>query len=96
MDRLSPALIHSIFAGENFDVDDEDSLRACALASRRFLLPAQRLLFKTMSFSMEQKFGGYLNNTWELLQNASDTLSSSPHLIAFVRELNVGSMYSED
>lgn len=76
---------------------DEDSLRACALASRRFLLPAQRLLFKEMSFPMQQNFRGeekgISNPITLLVQRASDILSSSPQLLAFVRELNVGSMY---
>ncbi|KAJ7883473.1 hypothetical protein B0H14DRAFT_2564878 [Mycena olivaceomarginata] len=76
---------------------DEDSLHACALASRRFLLPAQRLLFKEMSFPMQQNFRGVekgISNPITLLvQRASDILSSSPQLLAFVRELNIGSMY---
>ncbi|KAF8210952.1 hypothetical protein K438DRAFT_1959162 [Mycena galopus ATCC 62051] len=32
------------------DVDEDDDLQACALVSRRFLLPAQQRLFKEMSF----------------------------------------------
>ncbi|KAF8157530.1 hypothetical protein K438DRAFT_2074062 [Mycena galopus ATCC 62051] len=81
------------------DVDD-DSLPACALASRRFLLPAQRLLFKEMSFPVQQNFRGRGNGASDpitlLVQRASNILSSSPHLIAFVRHLNVGSMYWEE
>ncbi|KAF7377978.1 hypothetical protein MSAN_00221700 [Mycena sanguinolenta] len=77
--------------------DDDETLKACALASRRFLPPAQRLLFKEMSFPMQQKFRGQpegaSNPITLLVQRASNLLSSSPHLLAFVRELNVGSMY---
>ncbi|KAJ6593408.1 hypothetical protein B0H19DRAFT_19776 [Mycena capillaripes] len=76
---------------------DYDSLCACALASRRFLLPAQRLLFKEMSFPTQQNFRrvgeGSSDPITLLVQRASDILSSSPQLLAFVRELNVGSMY---
>ncbi|KAF7367583.1 hypothetical protein MSAN_00821600 [Mycena sanguinolenta] len=80
--------------------------KACALTSRRFLLPAQRLLFKEMSFPMQQNFGNFSlfrrqsNGAFDpitlLVQRASDILSSSPHLLAFVRQLKVGSMYWEE
>jgi hypothetical protein len=87
-------LIDSILS----DVDDDsDSLRACALASKCFLTPAQRLLFKEMSFPMQQNFRGVptgaSNPITLLVQRASDTLSSSPHLLPFVRQLTIGSMY---
>ncbi|KAJ6510984.1 hypothetical protein C8R45DRAFT_1207765 [Mycena sanguinolenta] len=84
------------------DDDDGDSLRACALVSRRFILPAQRLLFKEMSFPMQQNVRGQPHGQGAehpitlLVQRASDILSSSPHSIAFVRQLNVGSMYWEE
>ncbi|KAJ6478580.1 hypothetical protein C8R47DRAFT_1138935 [Mycena vitilis] len=69
---------------------DHDSLRACALASSRFRLPAQRLLFKEMTFP----WGHRLNSG--ALQRASDILSSTPHLLAFVRELTVGRIYRKE
>ncbi|KAJ6510982.1 hypothetical protein C8R45DRAFT_965794 [Mycena sanguinolenta] len=81
------------------DDDDGDSLRACALVSRRFLLPAQRLLFKEMSFPVQQNFRGQPTRAYHpitlLVQRASGILSS-PHLIAFIRQLNIGSMYWEE
>ncbi|KAJ7288201.1 hypothetical protein C8J57DRAFT_1641517 [Mycena rebaudengoi] len=98
-------LIDAILADVN-----EDSLQACALTSRRFLLPAQRLLFKEMYFPMQQNFGGRFPMQQNLtglsagatdpitlcMHRASDILSSSPHLLAFVRQLRVGSMYWEE
>ncbi|KAJ7602363.1 hypothetical protein DFH06DRAFT_1351357 [Mycena polygramma] len=72
---------------------DHDSLRACALASSRFRLPAQRLLFKEMSFPVEHKFDPEAAG---VMQRASDILSSTPHLLAFVREFTVGRMYRKE
>ncbi|KAJ7111273.1 hypothetical protein C8R44DRAFT_883094 [Mycena epipterygia] len=89
---LGPAIIDLILT----DVDDEASLRECALTSRLFLLPAQRLLFREISIPTEQRFERrYMNGVSDMVERLSDILSSSPHLLAFVREVNIGSMYGE-
>ncbi|KAJ6532862.1 hypothetical protein DFH09DRAFT_1284506 [Mycena vulgaris] len=87
---LAQELIEAIFA----EVDDRRSLQACALASRPFVLPAQRLLFKKMSFPVDTRLGSASRRSYatKCAQRACDILSSAPHLIAFVRELKIGSM----
>ncbi|KAJ6582722.1 hypothetical protein DFH09DRAFT_1145778 [Mycena vulgaris] len=93
MDSLGPAIILSIFQSI---LDDAMDFRSpCALASRPLLIPAQRLLFRHIYTRVEQTYGGSLDPVRECLRRLSDVFTSSPHLLAFVRKVQLGSMYSQ-
>ncbi|KAJ7462148.1 hypothetical protein FB451DRAFT_1267942 [Mycena latifolia] len=109
MAALAPELITLILNAILDKVDDEASLRdndavsladeadaslrACALTSKIFRVPAQCLLFRRMTFPVEHNFRGGGCPAMERVRRATDILSSSPHLIASVRQLHIGSMY---
>ncbi|KAJ7500050.1 hypothetical protein FB451DRAFT_1359012 [Mycena latifolia] len=76
MPRLPQELIEAVLD----TVEDPESLKLCSLASSQFLLPCQRILFRTVSISTQGRVG-----------RDSNSLSANqvPHLALYIRYVTI-------
>ncbi|KAJ6498236.1 hypothetical protein DFH09DRAFT_336553 [Mycena vulgaris] len=70
-------------------VEDPECLKLCSLASSQFLAPCQRILCPTISIS--QNCGVNLS-----IHQVFETITESPHLALYIRELTVFLLHLED
>jgi hypothetical protein len=72
-------------------VEDPESLKPCSLASSQFCEPCQRILFHKLSIVqnsvLNSSYGGVMT-----IERASTTLTRSPHLALYVRDLSISVM----
>ncbi|KAJ7919591.1 hypothetical protein B0H13DRAFT_2268435 [Mycena leptocephala] len=68
-------------------VEDRPSQEACSLVAKTFALPSQRILFRRMSF-VTLDFG-LPDAATRRLQQAAEIFAESPHLVPFVRTLEI-------
>ncbi|KAJ7235266.1 hypothetical protein C8J57DRAFT_1530956 [Mycena rebaudengoi] len=76
MSSLPQELVDSIVSG----LDGYSSLRSCSLVSTSFVVPAQRIIFK----SLRLEAGRHLK-----IEVVGDSLAVSPHIATYIRHLTI-------